>query len=281
MDFSGKREDEKELISIIIPVFQVERYLDACLTAVVNQSYRKLEILLIDDGSTDDSGQICERRAAADARIIVVHQENRGLSAARNEGLRRSKGSCIAFVDADDIPATDYIEHLYRILCDSRADIAVCDYTTQPEAVGCSQKKEKIRAISSGQMLRQWHGRRMRLETVVWNKLYRREILLPGGDFHVFPEGSLHEDVYVSHLLAERAGLIAITSRKLYYYRKRTDSISRAEITRERTAQLAAAQQARLAFFQARGLWGSCIRLRIGMWRHRLRYFGKIRGAVL
>ena len=115
-----------ELISIIVPVYNVEQYLDDCLVSILNQTYKNLEIILIDDGSTDNSGKICDEYAKKDSRIIVFHKENGGVSSARNAGLRIAKGIYIGFVDPDDWIAEDMYEVLYLNAKKYDADVSVC-----------------------------------------------------------------------------------------------------------------------------------------------------------
>ena len=118
----------KELISIIVPVYNVEQYLDDCLISIINQTYKNIEIILIDDGSTDKSGKICDEYAKKDSRIIVIHKENGGVSSARNAGLRIAKGAYIGFVDPDDWIAEDMYEVLYSNAKKYDADVSVCKY---------------------------------------------------------------------------------------------------------------------------------------------------------
>ena len=102
------------LISVVVPVYNVKQYLDDCMHSIVNQTYENIEIILVDDGSTDGSGELCEEWKGKDSRIRVIHQENGGLSAARNTGIEHAKGSYIAFVDSDDWVSEEYIEKLYE-----------------------------------------------------------------------------------------------------------------------------------------------------------------------
>ena len=121
-----------ELVSVIVPVFMVERYLDRCIQSIVNQTYSNLEIILIDDGSMDQCPQICDKWVEKDSRIIVIHKDNGGVSRARNTGMEKAKGSYIVFVDSDDYLEPLYIEYLYRALCDTGADISECRYRWYP-----------------------------------------------------------------------------------------------------------------------------------------------------
>ena len=161
-------ETEMPLISIIVPVYQVRDYVGECVESIRQQTYTNLEILLVDDGSTDGSGEMCDEYARTDERIRVIHQENRGQAGARNTGLDNVQGEYIAFVDSDDLVLPDYIEVLYMLLTKHAADLAACAYvkgTTEELAVArtVSGKQESSGdveelCISSEKMLRQWHG---------------------------------------------------------------------------------------------------------------------------
>ena len=120
--------EAQPLITVIVPVYNVEKYLRRCLDSIIRQTYQNLEILCIDDGSIDNSGEICEQYAARDARIKVIHQENQGLSTARNRGLDTATGEYIAFVDSDDYIAADVLEQLYQSAVSSDATCVICGY---------------------------------------------------------------------------------------------------------------------------------------------------------
>lgn len=118
--------EEKPLISVIIPVYNVEKYLVRCVESVVNQTYKNLEIILVDDGSPDNCGQICDQLAKDECRIVVIHQKNMGLSSARNSGIKIAKGEYFTFVDSDDWILSSMVEDLYRIITESSSDMAIC-----------------------------------------------------------------------------------------------------------------------------------------------------------
>ncbi|MBQ2121688.1 MAG: glycosyltransferase [Bacteroidaceae bacterium] len=261
-----------KLISIIIPVYNVEQYLDDCIRSVQTQTYQNIEIILVDDGSTDHSGSMCDAYAKQDDRIRVIHQQNQGQAEARNTGFAASEGAYIAFVDSDDMISPIYIQTLYDIINHHHADIAACEYTQNEEEMDAQgvPDHDKAYKIDAPTMLRQWHGKRKRVETVAWNKIYKREILESMSP-EIFPKGKTHEDVYTSHLFVEKASDIAITDRKLYYYRKRDNSISHKR-TKESIQQDLEAQQARLAYFKTKKLYASYIRLLIGHLLHRVMY---------
>jgi len=269
-------EKTGELVSIIVPVYQVKEYLDSCVQSLRSQTYRDIEIILIDDGSADGSGRLCDQYAKEDVRIKVLHQKNKGLSGARNEGLRLAAGEYIAFVDSDDVVSPDFIEELYTIMKEYHAQIAVCSYEKGNRAVfeHGNGRKDKKYCINAKKMLVQWHGKRKKVETVVWNKLYHRSVF--GCETDIFPEGKLHEDVYVSHLLVNNAERIAVTSRRLYFYRIRTGSIKMSRVTKESVKQNLDAQRTRMDFFRKEGMRGSYRRLLLGFWLHVIMYRWKL-----
>ena len=117
----------EDLITIVVPVYKVEKYIDRCVTSILNQTYKNLQIILVDDGSPDNCGKICDEYAKKDNRIEVIHKENGGLSDARNAGINIAKGKYIAFVDSDDYVSNDYIEYMYKILKKENAKISICE----------------------------------------------------------------------------------------------------------------------------------------------------------
>lgn len=226
-----------ELISIIVPVYKVEEYLDECIGSIVRQTYENLEIILVDDGSPDNCPEKCDNWAKKDPRIKVIHKKNGGLSKARNEGMSKATGKYIAFVDSDDWIEMTYVEHLYRAIQKTGADISACDVREirsdkdrlaanvgTGQTVACSPEK----ALS--ELLK---GRTFR--AVAWNKLYRAG-LLKGERFEV---GKLHEDEFFSYRIFDKAGLLCYTDLPLYNYRKRGGSIM-TELTIQRLDSLEA-----------------------------------------
>lgn len=266
-----------ELVSVVVPVYQVRNYLKECVDSLCAQTFKNLEILLMDDGSDDGSEKLCDELQRRDYRIRTCHLEHRGLSAARNAGIEAARGEWIAFVDSDDWVAPDFIEVLYRIAVQYKAPIAVCNYVRIGNGRDFGKRAERTldvgeMCLSSDEMLSQWHGKRKRIETVVWNKLYRRILLTGEKDYALFPEGTIHEDVYVSHLLVHRAQRVAITEEKLYFYRKAPDSLTRKKYTDEKVRQSIAAQTARADFFRRAGYMAAYERLGEGLLLHIIKY---------
>lgn len=212
-----------ELISIIVPVYKVEEYLDECVESIVQQNYKNLEIILVDDGSPDKCPEKCDRWSKKDSRIRVLHKENGGLSDARNAGMSIATGQYIAFIDSDDWVERSYIACLYRAIQETGADISACDVrevfckNDTPAVVDESIRITKSTPVEAlGELLK---GRTYR--AVAWNKLYRAE-LIRGEHFEV---GRLHEDEFFSYRIFDQATSLAYIDIPLYNYRQREGSI--------------------------------------------------------
>lgn len=269
------KEYSRPLVSIIIPVYQVKEYLGECVESLLAQTYTNLEILLVDDGSTDGSGELCDEYARRENRIRVIHQENQGAAGARNTGLDQAEGEYIAFVDSDDVVMPSFIEALYGLLKEHHADIAACAYQTgEVERFKEKPKNDNnVRNVcmSSDQMLCQWHGKYKKWETVPWNKLYRRSILDGDGKNGMvrFPVGRKFEDVLTSHLIVKNAKRIVLTTQKLYMYRIRPGSCTtQILVTAENRKQNLRAQRERMAFFRERRYWRAYLNMLVGYVLH-------------
>lgn len=264
-----------ELVSVIIPVYNVEKYIRTCLDSVLAQSWTNLEIFLIDDGSDDGSEKICDEYAGRDKRIIVVHQANRGLSAARNAGLALAHGEYLVFVDSDDCIRRDFVQRLHQLMAEQAADIGICDYECRKKGSfsGRKKKKETLRKLDAVQMLERWHGKDTRIETVVWNKMYRRTVFGIDENRIIFPEGKLFEDVYITHRLIANAQSCVITSEKMYEYTIRKSGIVRAGVTKKKVMDSWEAQDARMKFFQERHFDAAYERLLIGAMKMRMLHY--------
>jgi glycosyltransferase involved in cell wall biosynthesis len=201
-------------------VFKVEPYLRHCLDSILNQTYRNLEILLIDDGSPDKCGQICEEYARADSRIRVFHTANKGLSAARNVGLREARGDYIGFVDSDDWIEPDMYCSLLHQLVESEADISACEIWNEYD--GDQQLGHNIQDVyySGSEAIHALIY--LRTYSCVWNKLYKKKC----WDDVWFPEGKTFEDVATLYKVFLRADSVSCSSNPLYHYRMRISSIA-------------------------------------------------------
>lgn len=209
-----------ELISVIVPVYNVEPYVAKCIESIQNQSYQHLEIILVDDGSTDDSGDICDQYASYDDRIKVIHQENAGLSAARNTGIDIANGDYIAFVDSDDYIGLTVYEDMLHLLKDNNLDII--EFTAFRDKNGTI-----IEGCNDGQLEIFDKDDALKLAfhdcfVAAWSKLYKRSAI---GDVR-FPVGRKFEDSATSYLYVANANRVGHINRCYYYYRLNPNSIT-------------------------------------------------------
>lgn len=215
------------MVSIVVPVYNVQMYLPDCLASILKQTYEEFELLLVDDGSTDGSGKICEQYAALDHRIQVIHQPNGGLSAARNTGMKAAKGEFICFIDSDDLVHKDYLKTLCEVQKQYNSDVVWCqferfsehpDINPKPDYSSCQKSRRTVWFL-----LAQTGKNSKGVEAVVaWNKLIRTRIVKELQ----FPEGLWHEDEFFITELVSKAETFAVSSAVLYYYRQRTNSIT-------------------------------------------------------
>ena len=219
-------------ISVIVPVYKVEAWLPACVQSLLGQTFRDFELILVDDGSPDGCGRLCDGYALADSRVQVIHRPNGGLSAARNSGLAAARGEYIAFVDSDDVVLPDYLERLYAACRAAGADMAVCavqdvaeNGEPLPQPVFTGPTGEGV--FEGRRLLEEFFGPASTYYTVAWNKLYKAHLW---RDLR-YPEGLLHEDDAVAHLLYWNCGKVACLAQPLYHYRLRQGSICRTGIT--------------------------------------------------
>lgn len=211
-------------ISIIVPVYKVEKYLDKCVESLVNQTYKNLEIILVDDGSPDECPKICDAWAKKDSRIKVSHKANGGLSEARNTGMDIATGDYIGFVDSDDYVSEEMYNILVKIIEENDADISACQestfndennprFTVDNNVTIVDDVNAALNGIINSELVLSF----------VWNKLYKKELL---NDIR-FPVGKNYEDVFTLHKIILKTNKIAVTSSALYAYRKRKDNITK------------------------------------------------------
>lgn len=212
-------------ISVVIPVYNVEKYLKRCVESVRKQTLRELEIILVDDGSTDSSGKICDELAEMDSRIIVIHQKNNGLSSARNTGIENATSQYIGFVDSDDYIEEDMYETLYMNIVENDADLAMCDlfHCYEGKKIKKNLVNEKC-VLNSEQAIKMVMEAKKTSVTAV-NKLYKKKLF----DDVKYPEGKLSEDAFVIVDILLRAKKIVFTSEQKYYYVHRKGSITTSE----------------------------------------------------
>ncbi|WP_160689425.1 glycosyltransferase [Clostridium sp. C2-6-12] len=225
-------ENTNDLISIIVPVYNVEKYLPQCINSLINQTFKNLEIILVDDGSLDTSGEICDEFSKIDNRIIVIHKENNGLSSARNAGLEIAKGDYIGFVDSDDWLDENMYEILFKLIKDNDSDISCCKFF---KAADSDEKipiinNEIIQSFTNIEGLNNFYTDLYTQTVVAWNKLYNRNLF----DNIVYPTGKIHEDEGTTYKLFYKANKITYTNKPLYYYRTTPDSITTRKFNKKR-----------------------------------------------
>ena len=216
-------QGKQPLISVIVPVYNVAEYLPECVDSIINQTYKNLEIILVDDGSTDACPDICDEYAKRDSRIRVIHKKNGGLSDARNVGLDICTGEWIGFVDSDDYIAHDMYEKLYCSVVEAKADVSVCQSIKDKNGkLLYSNYKRGNEILSSKEDMinRMFCGG---VQTIaVWLKLYRKNVFL---DLR-FPVGKTNEDAFIILSIIDNTAKMVIIPDALYYYRLRIGSIT-------------------------------------------------------
>lgn len=226
------------LLSVIIPVYKVEKYIDRCIRSLVEQTYDNLEILLVDDGSPDHSGAICDGWAEKDSRIKVIHKENGGSGAARNTALDMACGELIAFVDSDDYVAPELYEYLYGLI-QQGADIAECGYRdTHSDDMEFGGGDGEVKWYTTEEaLLENIHDRFFR--QLIWNKLYRRHCV---GEVR-FPVGTTIDDEFFTYKLLGNAKSLARSEKVLYAYRQQEDSVMHRPYSLKRLTALQARRE--------------------------------------
>ena len=237
-------------ISVIVPVYKVEQYLHRCVESILRQSFYDFELILVDDGSPDSCGDLCDAYAAEDNRIHVIHQKNGGLSAARNTGIdyvmAHSDSRWIAFVDSDDWVHPDYLRMLYSAAKQALCKISACGFfRTEGESFPEEQDDSILCLSADDYYCGQMHGG---VTAVAWNKLYHRSLFKKLR----YPVGKLHEDEFTTYLAVYQAGRVAVTPAQLYAYYQNPEGIMRSEWNPRRMHVLEAFEQ-QIAFARDRG----------------------------
>ena len=210
------------MVSIIVPVYKVEDYLAECVNSLIAQTYRDIEVVLVDDGSPDRCPEMCDEFVEQDSRIRVVHKGNGGLSSARNAGIKVAMGELMAFVDSDDYVDERYIETMVKALRDTEADIAAVDIVEFSDKAPLEQKThtDGYKVLTKKQAFNDiihYRG----IKAVVWNKIYRTKLVKSV----LFEEGRLHEDEFFTTRILQQVSRIAFVENGLYFYRQRGGSI--------------------------------------------------------
>lgn len=222
-------------ISIIVPVYKVEAYLDRCINSILNQTFKDFELILVDDGSPDRCPQLCDEWAKKDERIKVIHKENGGLSSARNAGLKIALGNFIGFVDSDDWIASDMYEYLLDIISKSNADIAMCGYTRKDSELDEIEIKGQIKVLTNDDLWRFFYrvdGEESNY--AVWTRLYKIETLRNVS----FLEGKINEDVLFTYDVYKNIKKLVVSNAKKYFYYSNASGITKSKLSNKDLALL-------------------------------------------
>lgn len=198
-----------DLVSVIVPVYNVEKYLENCLNSIVSQTYQNLEIILVDDGSTDKSGEIIASFSEKDSRIKVIRKENGGISSARNAGLRVAEGAYLCFVDADDRISRNFVEKMHKEILASGADLCMCGYEREGRRLFTTSERCCHEEIGAA------FYKDVKFSQVVWSKLYRRKLL--DGLFFDESKAVGEDDLYITQVLS-RCSSVSSVGEALYHY---------------------------------------------------------------
>ena len=249
--------DKNPLITIIVPVYNVKQYLSQCLDSVIGQTYRNLEIIVVDDGSTDGSSVICDDYKGKNNQIKVIHKNNGGLSDARNEGIKLATGEYITFVDSDDVLSDCYVNDILSGMVSKKVDVGIADYirfydTDKLQRSGVSTDNDtrnvNITYFSAIECLKKTyksdiHG----LGFMACGKIYKKELFINNNI--MYPVGKVHEDIYTIYKLLYFARGIYFIDKPLYYYRVRGNSIMNGEFGKRNLVALDATRET-CAFFE-------------------------------
>lgn len=255
---SERKNQMTDLISVIMPIYKVEPYLRRAVDSVLNQTYKNIQVILVNDGSPDDCSLICDEYARKDSRVMVIHKENGGLSDARNAGLLEVKGEYVAFVDSDDYLTADFLEILYQACITTNSDISICQYKeVSGEELESSYQyfsdipEKNITAYNRKELLcnlYDYYHKDSTYFVVAWNKLYKKSL----WDGITYPLGRIHEDEATTYKIFDRAEKGIYISVPLYGYFQAPGSITRTQFSLKRLDWMTAMKE-RIEFFEERG----------------------------
>lgn len=240
------------LITIIVPIYRVEQYLDRCVKSLVNQTYTKIEILLVDDGSPDSCPMLCEEWGKRDTRIKVLHKENGGLSDARNYGIVHAKGEYVSFVDSDDYVSTNYIKYLYGLIEKTGADTSCCilKTVTSGDEKFVQVEKEHLRVLTGKEACADLYNGNYAQMVVSCGKLYRTSIVRK----NMYPKGRLHEDEATTYKFLYDSKKVVVSNCALYAYFQNVKSITHTR-SKKNEQDISIAYYERVAYFRERKEW--------------------------
>ena len=236
-------------ISVIVPVYKVEKYIHRCVDSILGQTFRDFELILVDDGSPDNCGTICDEYAAKDNRVVVIHQQNSGLSAARNAGIdwsfANSDSQWLTFVDSDDWIHPQMLEHLLRAATDSDVSVSMCSYCETEGAINWNMHTDTLAQVWPAEDLLLHH---LVNATIAWGKLYKKTCF----DVIRYPIGKLHEDEFVTYRILFEQKTMAFLPMPLYAYFVNNLGITKSNWTPRRMDALDAKEE-QIAFYQENG----------------------------
>lgn len=220
----------EDLISVIVPIFKVEKYISKCIEHIIKQTYKKLEIILVDDGSPDDCPEICDQYAGKDERIKVIHKENSGPSDARNVGIEAASGEYMMFVDGDDYIELNMVELLYARIIRDRSDMAICNINYVDErghVLSFTTSEVGPCVVDQNGFWRVYYEKNSVLCVVPWNKLYRRKLF----ENVRYKKGKRYEDEYILYDIVSQCDKISFLNERCYFYVQRKDSFMGSEFS--------------------------------------------------
>lgn len=238
------------LVSVIVPVYNVEDYLKKCIDSIIHQTYENIEIILVNDGSTDNSYEICQKFSKKDSRIILLNKKNGGLSDARNYGLKVATGDYVVFIDSDDYVRLNYVESLYHMIIKYKADVVACEYS-EVSTNGNLLKQiyfnepRNISTISGKNFLRYLYKDNYVANVVVWNKMYKRSLF----KLVQFENGRYYEDEFLIVPMFWNVKKIFLLRESLYYYVQRENSITQSAMNKKKIIDSNASKSERVIFF--------------------------------
>jgi glycosyltransferase involved in cell wall biosynthesis len=232
---------ENNLVSIIVPIYKVEKYMERCVESIITQTYKNIEIILIDDGSPDKCPQICDHYMEKDKRIKVIHQQNKGLSGARNSGLRIMTGQYVMFVDSDDVIHHYMVEHLVGVIKKYNADMVICNFEEFNNINKIVMNIEEDNSVikSKTEIYKELFSLKNKIQTA-WGKLYRSEMF---KEFSYPEDKKFAEDMFVIHKLIDKAEKIVWDNRVYYYYFQGGVSLVRSEFSINKLLMVDAAKE--------------------------------------
>ena len=247
---------KKDLITVIVPIYRVEKYLNRCIDSILKQTYKNLEIILVDDGSDDKCPEICDQYKQIDNRIYVIHKVNGGLSEARNFGLKNAKGKYVCFIDSDDYISYNMIEILYNAVYENDADISICNFEyyfenkQRAEQLNITKNIEisKIEIDTGEQAVLKIYGKQAVQYTVAWNKLYKKSLFAN----ITYPVNRYHEDEFTTYKLLYLANKVIYVDTTCYYYLQRENSIT--SVFNQKRLDVLKAYDERLEYFKKNNL---------------------------